>query len=127
MFTTFLSRNLQVAMLVSAQREAGEAAEAAARSIVKAALEDPRQFLGRQTRSTGENIRIYIYIYAIYSYEFRITFGVSKARQCDLRGGNVEVRDVTGVKHKSLEKGCKKGPSDVTDWLRRLWGEGNTT
>lgn len=61
MFTTFLSRNLQVAMLVSAQREAGEAAEAAARSIVKAALEDPRQFLGRQTRSTGENIRIYIY------------------------------------------------------------------
>ena len=45
-------------MLVSAQREAGEAAEAAAKSIVKAALEDPRQFLGRQTRSTG----VYIYI-----------------------------------------------------------------
>jgi len=33
----------KVAMLVSAQREAGEAAEAAAKSIVKAALEDPRQ------------------------------------------------------------------------------------
>ena len=55
MFTTFLSHNLQVAMLVSAQREAGEAAEAAAKSIVKAALEDPRQFLGRQTRWLGRS------------------------------------------------------------------------
>lgn len=47
--------HLQVAMLVSAQREAGEAAEAAAKSIVKAALEDPRQFLGRQTRWLGRS------------------------------------------------------------------------
>ena len=37
------------------------------------------------------------------------------------------MRDVTGGKQKLLEKGCKKGPSNVTDWLSRLWNEGNTT